>query len=176
MTTFIKKLLAASLLALSFACGGRIDDAGDPQDIKAALSFEPFTSYTAARAHAARYGANPRAIVLSGTLSSDGQGYDWRWTFQCDGSVYAVVSAGPQSVRVVTHGIRTWLMGVAAFDPSKVNVNAGDLLQLLKKQGYAQPDSMSLTEPLTQKPAPRWTTTVSKKTVLVDATSGAVSG
>ena len=129
-----------------------------------------------ARAHAARYGANPRAIVLSGTLSSDGQGYDWRWTFQCDGSVYAVVSAGPQSVRVVSHGIRTWLMGVAAFDPSKVNVDAGDLLQLLKKQGYAQPDSMSLTEPLTQKPAPRWTVSESKKTVLVDATSGDVSG
>jgi hypothetical protein len=176
MKTFIKKLLGASLLIISFACGGPIDQADDAQDVKAPLSFDPFTSYAAAKAHAANYCRNPRAVGLNGVLASDKKSYDWRWTLQCDGSVYVIVSAGPSSVRVTSHGLRTWLMGVAAFDPAAVDVSALDLLSLLKKQGYAQPDSMGLSEPLTAHPAAHWTVSVSKKTLLVDAASGDITG
>ncbi|MGZ6143192.1 MAG: hypothetical protein ACXWLM_07625 [Myxococcales bacterium] len=172
----IKTFLAALVLASAVACGGQIDSADDAQDIKAPLSFEPFTTYAAAKAHAAKYGNNPRAIALAGDLSSDKKGYQWHWTFQCDGSVYAIVSAGPTGVRVTSHGLRTWLMGVAAFDPAQVNVTATDLLSLLKKQGYANPDSMSLSAPLTQKIEPRWTASVGPKTLFVDALTGDIKG
>ena len=176
MKTFIKKMLAASLLVMSFACGGQVDSADDAQDLKAPLSYEPFDSFAAVKAHAQKYCASPRAISLTGTLATDKSGYSWSWTMQCDGSVYVVVSAGPTSVRVTSHGLRTWLMGVSSFDPAAVNVTATDLVALLKKQGYALPDSMSLTAPLTQHPAPHWTASVGAKTLLVDAQSGTIGG
>lgn len=171
----IKNILVALLVASSFACGGQLGST-EEQDIKAPASFDPFTTYAAAKAHAANYGKNPRALALAGDLASDGKSYTWHWTFQCDGNVFAIVSAGPTGVRVTSHGLRTWLIGNAAFDPSTVNVSATDLIALLKKDGYALPDSMSLSEPLAPNASPHWTASVGTKTLLVDAMSGSIKG
>ncbi len=176
MKTFIQKLLAATLLVMPFACGGQIEAADEGQDLKAPLSFEPFTSFAAARTRADKYGANCAAVGLAGTLASDKQGYGWSWSFQCDNRMYVSVSAGPSSVRVTRHQVRAYFMGMGTFDPASVNVNATDLVSLLKKQGYALPDSVSLSAPLTQKMEPRWTASVAKKTLVVDASTGDVNG
>ena len=171
----IKNIFATLLLAAALACGGQIDSSDDGQDMKAPPSFEPFSAYATARTHAAKYCTNPAAIGLGGELSSDKKSYGWTWRFQCDGQVFVMVAAGPNGVRVTSHGMRTWLTGCSKFAPTKVNVNAGDLLSLLKKQGYAQPDEMDLGEPLVPKATPKWSVTVGKKAVSVDAMTGDVT-
>ena len=174
--TFIKKLLASSLLVMSFACGGQLDSADDAQDMKAPISFEPFTTYGASKEHAERYAKNCAAVGLTGTAARDLKTYDWRWTFQCDARVYVTVSAGPSSVRVLSHETRAYFMGMGTFDPVRVNVSAIDLLQLLVKTAVAQPQSMSLSAPLTQRMEPRWTVSASSKTLTVNAATGDVNG
>ena len=176
MTTFTTKILGAALLAISFACGGQIDAADDAQDMKSPISFEPFTSFDASKEHAQRYAKNCAAVGLTGRLDKDARSYDWRWTFQCDGRVYVTVSAGPGAIRVLSHEVRAYFMGMGTFDPAKVNVDATDLLQILAKQGLARPESMSLSAPLTQRMEPRWTASASSKTVLVNASTGDVNG
>src|SRR5438876_12406977 len=106
MNNFVK-LLITSLVAFSFACGGQLDDESAGQDdLRAPLTFDPFTSYGAAKAHAARYcKGEPQAVVLEGDLTSDGQAYQWHWTFR-DGSYYVDVAVGAQSVRVTGRGLR----------------------------------------------------------------------
>ena len=172
----IKNIFATILLASAIACGGQIDSTDDAQDMKAPPSFEPFTAYATAKAHAAKYCSNPAAIDLGGELSSDRKSYSWTWRFQCDGQVFVMVAAGPNGVRVTSHGLRTWLMGVTKFDPNTVKVNATDLLSILKKQGYPQPDEMDLGEALVPKATPKWSVSAGKRSVSVDAMSGKVDG
>jgi hypothetical protein len=178
MTNFVKMLIIP-VLALSFACGGQIDDESATQDeLKASLNFEPFDSYKTAQKHAARYGKNPVAVNLQAGIAADRTGYQWSWTFQCDGSIYVDVAVSEKTVRVTSHGMRALLMGVASFDPAKLAVNATDLVQILRKAGWRQPDSMTLTAPLTGKVQARWTATTSRtptapaRMLFVDANSG----
>src|SRR5258708_37346987 len=119
MTNFVKMLIIP-IFALSFACGGQIDDSASQEDMKAPLNFEPFSAFQTAQQHAARYGKNPQAIVLEGDMTSDHTGYSWTWTFRCDGSVYVLVSVGAQSLHKTSHGLRTWLMGVAPYNRSRL--------------------------------------------------------
>ena len=61
----MKRIVVLLAAALSFACGGQIDDESAAQDeLKASLNFEPFDSYQAAQKHAARYGKNPVAVCV----------------------------------------------------------------------------------------------------------------
>ncbi len=183
MNAIVKKLIIP-LVALSFACGGAVDAQDGAQDDLAAapLSFEPFTSYAAAQQHANRYGTSCAAVALNGAITADRAGYDWSWTFRCNGQVFAIVAVNAQAVRVTSHGLRTWMLGVSTFDPAKLAVNATDAVQILNKAGWRRPDSMSLTAPLTaQAPSAHWTATTSRTataptvSVFVDASSGDVS-
>ena len=118
MTNFVK-ILIISVLALSSACGGQIDDETAGQDeLKASLNFEPFDAYKTAQEHAARYGKHPVAVGLQGNITSDQGSFQWSWTFQCDGSYYVDVSVSEKAVRVSSRGFRATLMGVASFDPA----------------------------------------------------------
>ena len=171
-----QKLVAASLLVLALACGGPIDADAEAQDLRAPLSFEPFSSFAAARARAQRYAANCGAVDLSGALTRDRHGYQWNWTFQCDGRRYVRIAVGPGSVRVVSREVRAYFMAMGTFDPAAVRVSAIDLASLLRRQGYALPDSMTLTAPLSQKMEPRWTASLGARTLFVNALTGDIDG
>jgi len=171
-----KNLIAILLVISTFACGGQVDPADDAQDLKAPPSFEPFTMYATAKAHAARYCSNPAAFGLEGELNADHKTYAWTWQFRCDGQVFVMVAVGPTGARVTSHGLRTWLLGCSTFDPATVKVNATGLLAILKKQGVSQPDDMELGEVLAPNASPKWSVTAGKTSVSVDAMSGKVDG
>lgn len=184
MTTFLKKLLASSLLVFAFACGGPVDSSDETSsDIKAPLNYEPFDGYADALARAARYGKNPAAVGLVGVRTADTTGFEWQWTFQCDDRMYVEIATAPGYVRVKSHSKRAYLLPMGTFDPAKLAVSGIDLAQILNKAGYPTMLNASLDAPVTSKMQPRWLAQVRRPSgnmaaqttsIVVDAMSGSI--
>ena len=141
MKNLLRPALAVAALAVAIACGSAVQASDN--------HFDPMAAYGQARALAAGFTADPRALSLSATQkphskSAQAGSFTWVWTLVGQDGTFVDVEVSPAGAHVLAHEPRALWSRQATFDPAKVAVSGSDVLAIAMQQKIGEPTDLFL--------------------------------
>ena len=180
MKTIFRTIAIVCFLSLITACGGAIDDATNTDDLS--KKFDPIVAYPSVLKAASAYTTNISAVTLKGTRTATASktkssctSFSWIWTVAGSDGIFVDVQVNASGTKVLAHEHRFFYAGQASFDPTRVLVNAQDLLAISADLETEQPTSLFLGSSLaTEVTGPRWAAQFADATLTIDGVTGDV--